>query len=124
MSNLDKYIMALTPAILESVLSQLHWRKVDSLRNGRVEQFISPTDEYVAYILRDKNFSDYKTVMGKTVSNIANSLQMCEEDFMIKAMNPAFDILKWRIAERETTVGNISFNSMVNTIESIKNMCK
>lgn len=114
--------MALTPAILESVMSQLHWKKVDSLRNGRVEQFLSPSEEYVAYILRDKNFSDYKTVMGKTVSSIAKSLQMCEEDFMIKAMNPAFDILKWRIAERETTVGNISFDSMVNAIESIKNM--
>lgn len=122
MSNLDKYIMALTPAILESVLSQLHWKKVDSLRNGRVEQFLSPSEEYVAYVLKDKDFSDYATVMGKTVSSIANSLRMGEEDFMIKAMNPAFDILKWRIAERETTVGNISFDSMVNAIESIKNM--
>ena len=122
MSNLDKYIMALTPAILESVMSQLHWKKVDSLRNGRVEQFLSPTEEYVAYILKDKNFSDYKTVMGRTISSIAKSIQMREEDFMIKAMNPSFDILKWRISEGETTVGNISFDSMVNAIESIKNM--
>lgn len=114
--------MALTPAILESIMSQLHWKKVDSLRNGRVDQYLSPTEEYVAYILRDKDFSDYNTVMETTVGSIAKFLRMSEESFIIKAMNPAYDILKWRIAEGETTVGNISFDSMVNAIESIKNM--
>lgn len=50
MKDLKRAIDLITVEKLEKVFSFLKWRELDVLMNGRVRQFVSPDDEYVALI--------------------------------------------------------------------------
>ena len=53
MKDLKRAIDLITVEKLEKVFSFLKWRELDVLMNGRVRQFVSPDDEYVALIPLD-----------------------------------------------------------------------
>ena len=72
MKDLKRAIDLITVEKLEKVFSFLKWRELDVLMNGRVRQFVSPDDEYVALIPLVKEFSDYYRVMGETLQSIAS----------------------------------------------------
>lgn len=120
MKDLKRAIDLITVEKLEKVFSFLKWRELDVLMNGRVRQFVSPDDEYVALIPLVKEFSDYYRVMGETLQSIASFENRSIEALVNRILNPSYDIQKWRIANNYTSDGKIPFFSMTDTIEKIK----
>ena len=122
MKDLKKAIDLITVEKLEKVLSFLKWRELDVLMNGRVRQFVSPDDEYVALIPLVKEFSDYYRVLGETLQSIASFENRAIEALVNRILNPSYDIQKWRIANSYTSDRKIPFFSMTDTIEKIKDV--
>ena len=122
MKYLKRAIDLITVEKLEKVFSFLKWRELDVLMNGRVRQFVSPDDEYVALIPLVKEFSDYYRVMGETLQSIASFENRSIEALVNRILNPSYDIQKWRIANNYTSDGKIPFFSMTDTIEKIKDV--
>ena len=122
MKDLKRAIDLITVEKLEKVFSFLKWRELDVLMNGRVRQFVSPDDEYVALIPLVKEFSDYYRVMGETLQSIASFENRSIEALVNRILNPSYDIQKWRIANNYTSDGKIPFFSMKDTIEKIKDV--
>lgn len=122
MKDLKRAINLITVEKLEKVFSFLKWRELDVLMNGRVRQFVSPDDEYVALIPLVKEFSDYYRVMGETLQSIASFENRSIEALVNRILNPSYDIQKWRIANNYTSDGKIPFFSMTDTIEKIKDV--
>ena len=122
MKDLKRAIDLITVEKLEKVLSFLKWRELDVLMNGRVRQFVSPDDEYVALIPLVKEFSDYYRVLGETLQSIASFENRTIEALINRILNPSYDIQKWRIANGYTSDGKIPFFSMTDTIEKIKDV--
>lgn len=122
MKDLKRAIDLITVEKLEKVFSFLKWRELDVLMNGRVRQFVSPDDEYVALIPLVKEFSDYYRVMGETLQSIASFENRSIEALVNRILNPSYDIQKWRIANNYTSDGKIPFFSMTDTIEKIKDV--
>ena len=122
MKDLKRAIDLITVEKLEKVFSFLKWRELDVLMNGRVRQFVSPHDEYVALIPLVKEFSDYYRVMGETLQSIASFENRSIEALVNRILNPSYDIQKWRIANNYTSDGKIPFFSMTDTIEKIKDV--
>ena len=122
MKDLKRARDLITVEKLEKVFSFLKWRELDVLMNGRVRQFVSPDDEYVALIPLVKEFSDYYRVMGETLQSIASFENRSIEALVNRILNPSYDIQKWRIANNYTSDGKIPFFSMTDTIEKIKDV--
>lgn len=122
MKDLKRAIELITVEKLEKVLSFLKWRELDVLMNGKVRQFVSPDDEYVALIPLVKEFSDYYRVVGETLQSIASFENRTIEALVNRILNPSYDIQKWRIANSYTSEGKIPFFSMTDTIEKIKDV--
>ena len=122
MKDLKRAIDLITVEKLEKVFSFLKWRELDVLMNGRVRQFVSPDDEYVALIPLVKEFSDYYRVMGETLQSIASFENRSIEALVNRILNPSYDIQKWRIANNYTSDGKMPFFSMTDTIEKIKDV--
>ena len=122
MKDLKRAIDLITVEKLEKVFSFLKWRELDVLMNGRVRQFVSPDDEYVALIPLVKEFSDYYRVMGETLQSIASFENRSIEALVNRILNPSYDIQKWRIANNYTSDGKIPFFSITDTIEKIKDV--
>ncbi|WP_448790858.1 hypothetical protein [Bacteroides graminisolvens] len=122
MKDLKKAIDLITVEKLEKVLSFLGWHELNVLMSGRVRQFVSPDDEYVALIPLDKEFSDYYRVMRDTLQSIASFEKRSIEALVSRILNPSYDIQKWRIANSYTSDGKIPFFSMADTIEKIKDV--
>ena len=122
MKDLKRAIDLITVEKLEKVFSFLKWRELDVLMNGRVRQFVSPDDEYVALIPLVKEFSDYYRVMGETLQSIASFENRSIEALVNRILNPSYDIQKWRIANNYTSDGKIPFFCMTDTIEKIKDV--
>lgn len=122
MKDLKRAIDLITVEKLEKVFSFFKWRELDVLMNGRVRQFVSPDDEYVALIPLVKEFSDYYRVMGETLQSIASFENRSIEALVNRILNPSYDIQKWRIANNYTSDGKIPFFSMTDTIEKIKDV--
>lgn len=122
MKDLKKAIDLITVEKLEKVLSFLGWHELNVLMSGRVRQFVSPDDEYVALIPLVKEFSDYYRIMGDTLQSIASFENRSIEALVNRMLNPSYDIQKWRIANSYTSDGKIPFFSMADTIEKIKDV--
>lgn len=122
MKDLKRAINLITVEKLEKVLSFLKWRELNVLMNGKVRQFVSPDNEYVALIPLVKEFSDYYRVMGETLQSIASFENRSIEALVNRILNPSYDIQKWRIANSYTSNGKIPFFSMTDTIEKIKDV--
>lgn len=122
MKDLHKVIDLITAQKLEKVLSFLNWEELNPLMNGKVRQFVSPDNEYLALIPLTNDFSDYYRVMGETLKSIASFEKRNIDSLVNRIINPSYDILKWRIANNYTSDGKIPFFSMTDTIEKIKDV--
>ena len=96
MKDLYKAIDLITVQKLEKVLSFLNWKELNPLMNGKVRQFVSPDNEYLALIPLTNDFSDYYRVMSETLKSIASFEKRSIESLINRVINPSYDILKWR----------------------------
>ena len=122
MSDIKKLIDKLHNEKLCSFLTLRHWTELPSLFDGQVRQFASPDENDAIMIPIQKNFSDFYRVMYESLSVIAQSEDTTLKGLFNILINPSSDILKWRIADDNTSLGAISFNAMFDNIENIRNL--
>lgn len=122
MSDIKKLIDKLHNDKLCSFLTLRHWIELTSLFNGQVRQFLTPNGEDAIMIPVQNNFSDFYRVMYESLNTIALSENTTLKGLFNILINPSSDILKWRIADDNTSLGAISFNAMFDNIDNIRNL--
>lgn len=122
MSDIKKLIDKLHNDKLCSFLALRHWTELTSLFNGQVRQFSTPNGDDAIMIPVKNNFSDYYRVMYESLNTIALSENTTLKGLFNILINPSSDILKWRIADDNTSLGAISFNAMFDNIDNIRNL--
>lgn len=119
MKDFRKLIDAISINRLVQAINALHWREDEPIIGGRVRQFISPDGEDAVLLPVDKNFTDYYQVMYSTISSLAESNGRSVESMINRLINPAYDILKWRLADLN---GSIPLTDMADTLDRIKGL--
>ena len=122
MKNIEKYIDLLHNENVCQYLVLNQWHEIARLFDGRVRQFISPDEEHAILIPLIKEFYDYYKVMNDSLIGIAKFEDTSLRSLLNILLNPTSDILKWRIANDNTALGAISFNTMFDNIESIRSL--
>lgn len=122
MSDINKLIDKLQNEKLCSFLTLRHWIELPSLFDGQVRQFATPNENDAIMIPIHNNFSDFYRVMSESLNTIALSENTTLKGLFNTLINPSSDILKWRIANDNTSLGAISFNAMFDSIENIRNL--
>lgn len=122
MKNLISYIDKLQNGKICDYLSLNHWHEISPLFDGKVRQFITPDEDEAILVPIDKNFVDFYRVMFDSLKLISKIEKTSIKALLNKLINPTADILKWRIADDDTSLGNIPFSSMSNNIEYIRDL--
>lgn len=122
MKNLNQYIDKLQNGLICQYLSLNHWQEATELFHGKVRQFITPNDEDAVLIPVTNEFSDYYRVMLDSLTTIARFENDTVKGLITKLINPTADILKWRIADEDTSLGIIPFSAMSSNIDYIKDL--
>lgn len=107
---------------LAKYLLRCGWKEQGQLYNGRVLQFVSPSDDDGLLLPMDRDFSDYDEGMMRALRTIAEYEKLTLKGLYNKLSNPSCDMLRWRIADENTESGIISFNSMESNIDYIKDI--
>lgn len=122
MKNIEKYINLLHNDKVCQYLSLKGWHEISPLFKGKVRQFLAPNEEFAILIPITKDFSDYYHVMYDSLLTVATFDNKTLNALFNVLINPSSDILKWRIADDNTSLGAISFNTMLDNIDNIKNI--
>lgn len=122
MKNIEKYINLLHNDKVCQYLSLRGWHEISALFEGKVRQFLAPNEEYAILIPIARDFRDYYRVMHDSLLAIATYNNKTLNGLFNILINPSSDILKWRIADDNTSLGAISFNTMLDNIDNIKNI--
>ena len=119
-----KYLSALQKLVPVKICRylQIHgWRELCTLFGGTAKQFVSDDDTQVVLIPFDSSYSDYLSLLNRAISDIAEYNKISVLTLLSELLNPSADILKWRIIDNQTELGQIPFDSMISYIGSIKN---
>ena len=119
-----KYLSALQKLVPVKIgrYLQIHgWRELCTLFGGTAKQFVSDDDTQVVLIPFDSSYSDYLSLLDRAISDIAEYNKISVLTLLSELLNPSADILKWRIIDNQTELGQIPFDSMISYIDSIKN---
>lgn len=122
MKDLQRYIDSIHNIQLCQYLKNNKWHEDGALFNGNVIQFLTPNKEDAVLIPIIKEFSDYYRVMEDSLKTIAAVENDTIKSLLIRLLNPVSDVLKWKIATEETSIGVIPFSSVSDNINSIKDL--
>lgn len=119
-----KYLSALQKLTATKICRylQIHgWTELCTLFGGKAKQFVSNDETTVVLIPLDSTNSDYFVLLDRAISDVAHYNQISVLALLGELLNPSADILKWRIIDNQTELGQIPFDSMISYIGSIKN---
>ncbi|MDE5758269.1 MAG: hypothetical protein K2H85_06610, partial [Allobaculum sp.] len=122
MKDLRRNIDSIHNLQLCQYLRNNKWHEDGAFFNGNVIQFLTPNREDAVLIPIIKEFSDYYRVMADSLKTIASVENDTIKGLLIKLLNPVSDILKWRIANDDTSIDTIPFSSVRDNINSIKDL--
>lgn len=105
-----------------SFLALRHWIELPSLFDGQVRQYATPDGNDAIMIPIRNTFSDFYRVMYESLNTIALFEKTTLKGLFNILINPSSDIIKWRIADDNTSLGAISFNAMFDNIDNIRNL--
>lgn len=103
-------------------LRDLGWKEIITKRkNVKVFQLVN--DEfYQVDVPTSHDFSDYNFAMYKVVETIAHTVNKTIEQVILELLNPLADILKFRIAGKETEYGSILVEDALNLYDNAKKL--
>lgn len=122
MSDIKELIDKLHNERLCSFLTLRHWIELPSLFDGQVRQYATPDGNDAIMIPIRNTFSDFYRVMYESLNTIASFEKTTLKGLFNILINPSSDIIKWRIADDNTSLGAISFNAMFDNIDNIRNL--
>lgn len=119
-----KYLTALqklSPTKVCRYLQNHGWKELCSLCGGQAIQYIANDNLTVVLVPLDKSFSDYFKLLDKTISDVSQFYGLSDLTLLGELLNPSADILKWRIIDEQTELGQIPFVSMFSYMQDIRN---
>lgn len=119
-----KYLPALqklNPTKVCRYLQNHGWNELCQVFGGRAKQFATHDGGIVVLIPLDVSCSDYIPMLERAIVDIANYNKNTIVGMLSELLNPSADIVKWRIIDNQTELGQIPFDSMISYIGSIKN---
>lgn len=122
MNLLDKYIANFDPRVLLPYLSRNGWDRLTPLLQGAIEQYRSADHKYVLKIPIQNDFYDYDILLKMLLKSLSNAENKSESEMLNILMNPASDVVRWRINDQTTCDGSIAIDSMGRNVENIKQL--
>ena len=122
MRDFKAYIDKLDVEKICLFLNRHGWREIGSLKSGRIKQFEKDSVDDAILVPFSKKFSDYYNVFTDSLQVLSNSESSTLISLLNKLINPSCDLLKWRIADSDTFMGSIPFDTMGNNIDHIKDL--
>ena len=119
MNLLDKYIDSFNPSVLMPYLSRNGWDRLTPLLQGAIEQYRSADHKYVLKIPIQNDFYDYDIMLKMLLKSLSNAENKTENEMLNILMNPASDVVKWRINDQTTCDGSILMDAMSKSVDYI-----
>ena len=121
MKEIRKLIERITPEMLLDMLNFLGFHK-NSFNEGNVHfvQYLSvdEVDSVKVPLLRDD--VDYEGNIIRLLEYLSARMNTSVESMVLRLLNPAYDVLKWRMSGDEADTGKISLLRMSENIDNIK----
>lgn len=121
---MNDWLSKLNSELIAQYLQLNQWVRGEDYIEGRVREYLTPTQDDAVLLPMDNSFTDYNTVIYRTLSSIADFEKTSLNKLYTKLINPSCDLLSWRIKDESTEGGAISFNSMFDNISGIKSLLK
>ncbi len=122
MNLLERYIANFDPHVLLPYLSINGWNRLTPLLRGAIEQYRSADQKCVLKIPLQKDFYDYDILMKVLLKSLSIAENKSEAEMLNILMNPASDVVKWRINDQTTCNGSIAIDSMEKNVENIRQL--
>ena len=123
MKEYPKVLERISVEMVRNMLSFLGYQANQGLgRDNHIEQYFTP-DRQDAVILPIRVADiDYKRNMFELLQSVAKNVGDTVEGLLLKLLNPAYDVLKWRISDEEADTGKVSLLSMSENLTLIKEL--
>lgn len=112
-------VKTISPTKICNYIRQRGWTELPDLRGGKVKQYLYPNTGFVILIPLDTTFTDYLNVLYDSIETISKVERSSIISVLSNIMNPAADILKWRIINNKTILGQIPLDLMEDYISKI-----
>lgn len=123
MKEYPKVLERVSIEMVRNMLSFLGYQVNQGLdHDDHIEQYFTP-DRQDAVILPIRVADiDYKRNMFELLQSVAKNVGDTVEGLLMKLLNPAYDVLKWRISDEEADTGKVSLLSMSENLALIKDL--
>lgn len=123
MKEYPKTLDKISVEMVRNMLSFLGYQANQGLgHDNHIEQYFTP-DRQDAVILPIREADiDYKRNMFELLQSVAKNVGDTVEGLLLKLLNPAYDVLKWRISDEEADTGKVSLLSMSENLTLIKEL--
>lgn len=123
MKEYPKVLERISIEMVRNMLSFLGYRVNQGLgHDDHIEQYFTP-DRQDAVILPIREADvDFKRNMYELLYSVAAKAGDTVEGLALKLLNPAYDVLKWRISDEEADTGKVSLLSMNENLTLIKDL--
>lgn len=121
MKNISKLIEKVTPEMLENMLQYLGYHRYEFQgMDAHFVQYMTPDNEESVIVPLLPDDVDYKRNLNDLLIQVSEYSKTTIDHFILKIVNPSYDILKWRLSDDETDTGKMSLLGMSENIEGIK----
>lgn len=123
MKEYPKAMERISVEMVRNMLTFLGYQANQGLgHDNHIEQYFTP-DRQDAVILPIRVADiDYKRNLFELLQSVAKNVGDTVEGLLLKLLNPAYDVLKWRISDEEADTGKVSLLSMSENLTLIKEL--
>ena len=123
MKEYPKILERISIELVRNMLSFLGYHlNQDLVQDDHIEQYFTPDrKDAVILPLREVDI-DFKRNMYELLYSVAINMGDTVEGLALKLLNPAYDVLKWRISDEEADTGKVSLLDMSENLALIKDL--
>lgn len=123
MKEYPKVLERISVEMVRNMLSFLGYRVNQGLgHDDHIEQYFTPDRQDAVILPIRETDVDFKRNMYELLHSVASKVGDSVEGLALKLLNPAYDVLKWRISDEEADTGKVSLLSMSENLTLIKDL--
>lgn len=123
MKEYPKILERLSIEMIRNMLSFLGYQRNLSIgRDEHIEQYFTPDRRDAVILPIRQEDVDYKRNIYDLLQFVADRANTTVESVARKLLNPAYDVLKWRISDDEADTGKVSLLGMGENLNLIKDL--
>ena len=123
MKEIRRLIERISPEMILNMLNFLGYHR-NTFNEGNIHfvQFLSVDEEDSVKVPLLRDDVDYEGNILRLLEYLSSKANTSIESMVLRLLNPAYDVLKWRVSDDEADTGKISLLKMSDNIEIIKNV--